>query len=68
MDDAAEDAIRAAFELGKPCNSTTIPARATQILDDPTLGQDRVYASIKEMTERKALEAPADPWKDWQLL
>lgn len=68
MDDEAEAAIRRAFEKGEPYNSTTIPDRAREELDDPLLGPERIGAAIEGMVTRGELQAPNEPWKDWALL
>lgn len=67
IDVAAEKAIRQAFEDDPPYNSTTIPQRALDVLDDRDAGTERVFEAIGAMSERGALDAPSDPWRDWKL-
>jgi hypothetical protein len=68
MDIEAETAVRTAFREGAPHNVRTIPDRARRLLDDPAQGLERVARAIADLARRGALEAPAEPWKDWKLL
>ncbi|MEI6644150.1 MAG: hypothetical protein WCL10_19195 [Novosphingobium sp.] len=68
MDDEAEAAIKRAFEKGEPYNSTTIPDRAREELNDRVQGPERISAEIERMVNRGELQAPCEPWKDWVLL
>ena len=67
MDTEAESAIRDAFRDPPPHNVRTIPGRATEILNDPQRGSDRIYEEIAEMVKSGKIIAPAEPWKDWHL-
>lgn len=67
IDAEAEQAVRDAFAGPVPHNSTTIPQRALEALDDREAGAERIYAAIEAMQGRGDLNAPADPWKDWGL-
>lgn len=42
MDTDAENAIKRAFEMGPPHNSDMIIDRATEALNDPSTGSDRI--------------------------
>lgn len=64
----AEAAVRSAFNIKPPHNKITIPDEACRVLNDGKNGRDRVYRAIDDMVRRGALNAPAEPWKDWTLL
>lgn len=68
MDVEAENAIKSAFEMGPPQGSDMILDRATEVLNDPSTGSDRIYKAIRAMVARGRLEAPRDFGTDWKLL